>query len=182
MGIVLPRNKKPIKAHGSTPCGLRQDFAFFFSFVAHAPSAGPRPAVTFISLLRPRRLFHLEFIHDQKQNLAERRSDSEGETSMVAIASLRSVLSAIRRKLTRGFKKIFLKACESQMRKAQLEIERYYRGRRFLERDDHASTFESVSIPHDQGCCGEQSLAGHLREAIAGPIVREVHEETAGCP
>jgi uncharacterized membrane protein len=55
---------------------------------------------------------------------------------MVMLASLLRVVSRIRRRFKRGLMNLFAKACESQMRKAQLEIDRYHRMGRLIWSDD----------------------------------------------
>jgi len=60
---------------------------------------------------------------------------------MVMLASLLRMISAIRRRIKRGLKNLFNKACESQMRKAQLEIDRYHRMGRLIWSDDDRRRF-----------------------------------------
>jgi len=51
----------------------------------------------------------------------------EGETPMVALAFLVSTASAIWDKVHRSLKSVFVAMCESQMRRAQMELDRYHR-------------------------------------------------------
>jgi hypothetical protein len=117
MGIILSWNKEPIKARCIGPRHLLPSFLFHFIY-----------ACARISISN---LYAAE----------TRFGSNEGATSMVKLASLLRVISAIGRRFKRALKKLFNRACESQTRKAQLEIDRHHRMGRLIWSDDDRRGF-----------------------------------------